>query len=112
MPAESLFDPIPKEAIRLARSRLAYEGSSVEDWAKANGFAAKTVYNVLSGRRMAIRGKALQIAIKLGLRPDPSIPAAQHRPPPSDPAGRTLAGGPPVASCDRRPKAQLGEAVR
>jgi gp16 family phage-associated protein len=111
MARESLFDPIPKELLRAARSRLALAGDSVADWATREGFNAKLAYDILSGRRMAIRGLSLQIAIKLELRPDPSKPTAQHDLP-TNPAGRTLAGGPSVASCDRRPNLQLGEAAR
>ena len=106
---ETLFDPIPKELLRAARSRLALAGETVEDWAAREGFNSKTVYDVLSGRRMAGRGLSLRIAIRLGLRPDPTAP---HDPP--SPAGHTLAGGPSVASCGRRPllQALVGEPAR
>lgn len=113
MAAESLYEPIPRELIRQARGRLAYDGLSVEDWARREGFEPKTVYNVLSGRRMAIRGKSLRIAIKLGLRSAPDDP---HGAAPADesPAGRTLAGGAPISEGNRRPIIQqpLGEPVR
>lgn len=122
MAAESLFDPISKEAIRAAYAQLRIDGDRVEDWAARNGFSTKNVFNVLSGQRKAVRGDALQIAIRLGLRPDPA--ALIQTPAPSSPAGRTqgsgrgdatgqsIAGGRPDASCDRPPILQLGEAVR
>ncbi len=113
MQTESLFDPIPIAAIREARSRLALEGKSIEDWALENGFRPKTVYNVTSGRRMAVRGLSLKIAIKLGLRPDPSAPANGAGSPPDfqAPTERTIRGRPPIDACDRRSISQLGEAV-
>ena len=105
MPAESLFAPIPREAIRRARARLALADLTVEGWARREGFKPKTVYNVLSGRRMAIRGVSLRIAIKLGLRPDPD-----HL---DSPPGRTTVGeGPPAVPCGRRPVSQVGEPAR
>lgn len=124
MAAESLYDPIPREKIRAARSMLAYAELTIEDWAKANGFKPKAVYQVLSGNRMAIRGAALKIAIALGLRPQPPGPKIEGLPGRETPAGRTgdhgdtlpmaadLAGGRPVASCDRPPFLQPGPAPR
>ncbi|WP_165357358.1 hypothetical protein [Sphingosinicella sp. CPCC 101087] len=109
--------PIPAQSIREARAKLVLDGKSVEDWSRENGFAAKLVYEILSGRRRAIRGKSLQIAKKLGLRPDtanpaPSDPAApQGLPVALTPAGRTIAGGPPNPDRNRRPISQLGEPV-
>jgi gp16 family phage-associated protein len=108
---ESVFDPIPKEALRNAKARLALDGDRVEDWAVRNGFNPKTVHNVLGGRRLAIRGQSLKIAVLLGLRPDPSATALQ-RPSPDFPAGHTVGKGPPVASSNRRPELQLGEPAR
>lgn len=116
MPAESIFAPIRKDLIRQARSRLALAGLTVADWATKNGFKTKTVYQVLSGDRMAIRGDSLRIAIALGLRPDPDSPAPsllEGLPVDHDhPAGRTIAGGPSVPHRNRGPVSQLGEAVR
>ena len=129
MPAESLFPPISKEAIRAARSRLALAGLSVTDWAEQNGFSPKTVYNVLSGSRPAVRGLALQIALRLGLRPAPDspppgnleglpgsseLPAGRTEAAPSLPGPETasLAGRAPVHDVNRRPVSQLGEPVR
>lgn len=110
--SESIFPPITKEAIRQAKSRLLAAGfDTIQDWAEAHEFDARLVTAVLSGRRRAIRGNSLKIARRLGLRPDPSAAAQVASP---SPAGHTVAGGPSVASCDRRPKLQdvVGEAAR
>lgn len=114
MPAESLYQPIPIELIRQAKARLALAGETVDQWATREGYSRKTVYDVLSGKRMCIRGVGLQIAIKLGLRPHPdSPPAAQSLPDELAPVvDRTVAADPPAASCGRRPVSQLGEAAR
>lgn len=97
MAAESLFDPIPIAAIRQARARLALAGLSVEQWAERNGFHPKTVYDVLGGKRMAIRGNSLRAAIALGLRPDPAADPDDH----PHPAGRNIIAPGPSASGNR-----------
>ena len=125
MPAESNFEPIPVEALRSARMRLAGDRISIETWAVRRGFNPSIARKVLNGERKAIRGISLRIAIALGLRPDPAHPAPQPGLPDGQPAGRTeelprtshpasssIAGGAPKASCDRRPLSQLGEPVR
>lgn len=109
--AESLFEPIRTEAIRAARSRLAYEGLSVEEWAGREGFKAKSVYQVLSGKRMAIRGASLRIAIKLGLRPDPSV-AVEHAAHDAHPPVRAVPLIGSIGSGNRAGKLSLGEPVR
>ncbi|HEY0116262.1 MAG TPA: hypothetical protein VGB54_11110 [Allosphingosinicella sp.] len=109
MPAESLFAPISKDAIRRARARLALAGQSVEDWSVANGYNAKTVYGVLSGARPAIRGKALKIAIALGLRQHPDAPGHQG---PAASIDRNLAAGLPASDRNRSSGLQLGEPAR
>ncbi|HEX8585036.1 MAG TPA: hypothetical protein VF680_11565 [Allosphingosinicella sp.] len=107
MEAESLFPPISKEAIRRAKSRLALDGESVGTWASRNGFAAKTVYQVLSGSRRCIRGESARIAFALGLRPLPDdVPA------PVSAHAATVATAAAAGSCDRRFGMQLGEPVR
>lgn len=50
-------------------------GESVRDWAVGNGLTDKdltAVYRVLNGQSPARRGKHHEIAVKLGLKPDPS----------------------------------------
>jgi gp16 family phage-associated protein len=108
--SESLFGPITKQACLAAKALLALAGDTPAKWAAREGFDPKTVYAVLSGNRRAIRGDSLQIAIKLGLRPDPS--PVHLRPPSAIPTGRTLGKGAAVAPCDRGPFLQVGEPVR
>lgn len=43
-------------------------GISITQWAISNGFSPNLVFEVLSGRKKAIRGQAHQIAVKLGLK--------------------------------------------
>jgi len=40
----------------------------VADWSRAHGFAPDAVYQVLSGRTLALRGKAHHIAVALGIK--------------------------------------------
>lgn len=49
-------------------------GESVMDWARNHGFANDivSVYRVLNGQSPARRGKHHQIAVKLGIKPNPS----------------------------------------
>lgn len=103
MAAESMFEPITQEAVREARARLLLAGQSIEDWAVANGFKARLVYQVLRGSRPCIRGRSLQIAQRLGLRPS-------HPSPPPDVATLPLQGS--IGSGDRRPALPLGEPLR
>jgi gp16 family phage-associated protein len=55
-------------------------GETVTEWAKKNGFDPKkdlaAVYRVLNGQSPARRGKHHEIAVKLGLKPDPEKLAA------------------------------------
>jgi gp16 family phage-associated protein len=113
--AESIFPPITDADIRRVKAQLALDGENAEAWSKRNGYSPKLVHQVLSGNRRCIRGRSLQIAIKLGLRADPTAPASAD--PPTLPAfqaptGRTIGARPPIASCDRRSISQLGEALR
>ncbi|WP_419629365.1 DNA-binding protein [Thiolapillus sp.] len=47
------------------------EGLTISEWAAAHGFNRGEVYAVLSGRVKGVRGRAHQIAVELGLKPDP-----------------------------------------
>lgn len=55
-------------------------GESVVEWAEKNGFKEKkdltAVYRVLNGQSPARRGKHHEIAVKLGLKPNPEKLAA------------------------------------
>lgn len=55
-------------------------GESVSAWAELNGFDIKkdlaAVYRVLNGQSPARRGKHHEIAVKLGIKPNPEKLAA------------------------------------
>jgi len=55
-------------------------GESVSDWAVKNGFDKEkdlaAVYRVLNGQSPARRGKHHEIAVKLGIKPNPEKLAA------------------------------------
>lgn len=48
------------------------KGIPVSDWADANNFRRCDVYRVLNGQAACKRGIPHQIAVKLGLKPDPT----------------------------------------
>ena len=57
-------------------------GTTVSDWARANGFDPAVVLNLLSGRTAGRRGMAYQAAVALGLReapPDNELPPVPVR---------------------------------
>ncbi len=47
------------------------KGIAISKWAEKNGFDKNAVYAVVAGRNQGIRGDAHEIAVKLGLKPDP-----------------------------------------
>jgi gp16 family phage-associated protein len=47
-------------------------GDCVGQWADRNGFDRALVYRILNGRAAGWRGKSHQVAVALGLKPDPS----------------------------------------
>ncbi|MDO8909521.1 MAG: DNA-binding protein [Pseudohongiella sp.] len=52
-----------------ARDIFTRNGVTVAGWAKRHGFSQTLVYKVLSGRRQALRGQSLEIAVALGIKP-------------------------------------------
>jgi len=50
------------------REEFRKRGLSISDWARINGFSTSLVYQVLSGRRKALRGESHKIAVLLGLK--------------------------------------------
>ena len=48
------------------------KGIPVSSWADENGFRRSDVYRVLNGFAACKRGLPHEIAVKLGLKPDPS----------------------------------------
>lgn len=43
-------------------------GISLSEWARAHGFSAPLVYQVLSGKRKGVRGESHRIAVALQLK--------------------------------------------
>ena len=56
-------------------------GEPVKDWARTHGFEndMPLVYRVLNGQSPALRGKAHQVAVALGLKPNVNQPTQQHQ---------------------------------
>ncbi|HCI7193823.1 DNA-binding protein [Acinetobacter baumannii] len=50
------------------RSELQKRGLSIADWARQNGFTPELVHQVLNSKKIPVRGKSHQIAVKLGLK--------------------------------------------
>lgn len=50
------------------RREFLVAGVSISSWAKAQGFSVPLVYQVLSGKRRALRGESHRIAVALGLK--------------------------------------------
>lgn len=51
-------------------------GETVTDWCEKHKFEKTAVYRVLNGQSPARRGKSHLIAVKLGIKPDPSKASA------------------------------------
>ncbi|PAT34945.1 DNA-binding protein [Vandammella animalimorsus] len=47
-------------------------GQSVGQWADAHGFPRDVVYRVLNGRAAGWRGQTHEVAVALGLKPNPT----------------------------------------
>lgn len=54
------------------RARFRSRGQTIRDWANQHSFAPGLVYAVLAGRVIGERGRAHDIAVALGIKPDPS----------------------------------------
>lgn len=62
-----------------AKEGFHLRGESVAAWALRHGFSAHTVYQVLSGKSLAVRGDSHRVAVALGLKPDVSAAQAASR---------------------------------
>jgi len=51
-----------------ARQWLAHHGVSVAQWAREHGVSRFLVYQVLNGRKKALRGQSHDIAVLLGMK--------------------------------------------
>lgn len=47
-------------------------GESAAGWADKNGYDRAVVYRVLNGRSACWRGKPHEVAVALGIKPDPA----------------------------------------
>ena len=64
----SRLDGIDPGAIARVRREMADAGISQSAWAKANGFTRQQVADVLTGRRLCLRGASHAVAVALGLK--------------------------------------------
>lgn len=58
----------PQQAKAAFRAR----GETAGEWADRNGFPRDVVYRVLNGRSACWRGQPHQVAVALGIKPDPA----------------------------------------
>ena len=66
---------VDSSRLQAAREQLEAAGLTISEWARANDFAASTVYEVLSGRRPCVMGEPLRIAVALALKDAPQAAA-------------------------------------
>lgn len=50
------------------RHEFEQRGISISEWARTRGFSTALVYQVMSGKRKALRGQSHQIAVALGMK--------------------------------------------
>lgn len=58
------------------KAKFHAQGTPVSEWADKNGFRRSDVYRVLNGFSACKRGMQHEIAVKLGIKPDPAKSAA------------------------------------
>lgn len=63
----------PEKIKQSHRSR----GITFTQWAKDNGYTRNEVYRVLNGQAKAYYGRAHEIAVKLGMKPNPDTPTQE-----------------------------------
>jgi gp16 family phage-associated protein len=62
------LDGIKPEEIARVRQEMIAAGITQCAWAKANGFSRQQVADVLTGRRLCLRGASHAVAVALGLK--------------------------------------------
>lgn len=62
---------VTEETLDQVRLGFIARGESIADWSRERGFDPETVYRVLSGRTLALRGKSHHIAVALGIKAAP-----------------------------------------
>ena len=58
-----------------AKEQFIARGESIAKWADSKGFPHAVVYRVLNGRSPGLRGRHHEVAVALGIKPNP-----QHLP--------------------------------
>jgi gp16 family phage-associated protein len=73
-------DGIRQEDIARVRREMAEAGISQAAWGRANGFTRQQVADVLTGRRLCLRGASHAVAVALGLKKGTIINPKHFRP--------------------------------
>jgi gp16 family phage-associated protein len=53
------------------KARFRDRGKTIRAWARENSFDPALVYAVLAGRILGVRGRAHEVAVALGIKPQP-----------------------------------------
>ncbi|MEQ1917317.1 MAG: hypothetical protein ABL856_11380 [Gallionella sp.] len=73
-------DGIKPEDIAGVRQEMLSAGISQAEWGRANGFTRQQVADVLTGRRLCLRGAGHAIAVALGLKVGRIVKARNFKP--------------------------------
>lgn len=60
------------------RAEFKHKGISIAQWATANGYSTNLVFEVLAGRKKAVRGQSHKIAVALGLKEGEIVDDVAH----------------------------------
>lgn len=60
------------------RADFTHKGISISQWATANGYSTNLVFEVLAGRKKAVRGQSHKIAVALGLKEGEIVSDVRH----------------------------------
>lgn len=74
--AEAADERSPQVTPQQIKAQFRERGESVGQWADAHGFPRDVVYRVLNQRSPAWRGKTHEVAVALGLKPNPAKTSA------------------------------------
>ena len=74
------IDGIDPADIKRVRREMNEAGISQFAWAKANGFTRQQVADVLTGRRLCLRGAGHAVAVALGLKKGRIVKAQNFKP--------------------------------
>lgn len=73
-------DGINPDDIARVRAEMVEAGISQAEWGRANGFSRQQVADVLTGRRLCLRGAAHAVAVALGLKKGRIVQAKNFKP--------------------------------